>query len=331
MFIKTKAFGNASIPSKVDADEHYEIIPRRISCLSEGVDASAQSGILLERIEELIRRRSSTDRRMGYVWMLVPILPVLVGIALVVSFIGILASAFSRISSLQQPQGAVRAIGAIIGLYGVAIFSLYLTLLIGAFAFYYLVDRRNNHFKRQQQLFLTLQKYLASKTNSPASDNLSRLSQLSEESIFEEQDRPAGLWSILYLFVTPVVGLILAYNLVQDLRKHEELQSSYQETLVKALSETGGQTVTLTSSGAHKRDPILFIVLAAITGGLFWIYWFYTLLKDYNEHFLDQSNLEDQILGMLRPQPSNRACVTCDGAVPENAKFCPHCGNKQTA
>ncbi len=268
---------------------------------------------------------------MGYVWMLVPILPVLVGLALVISFIGILASAFSRISSLQQAQSAVPAIGAIIGLYGVAIFSLYLILLIGAFAFYYLVDRRNNHFKRQQQLFLTLQKYLASNTNAALSDSLFRLTQLCEESIFEERDRPAGLWSILYLFVTPVVGLILAYNLVQDLRRHEELQSAYQEMLVKAISETGGQPVTLASSRAHRRDPILFIVLAAITGGLFWIYWFYTLLKDYNEHFLDQSHLEDQILGLVKPHPSNRACATCGGLIPENAKFCPHCGNKQTA
>lgn len=294
-----------------------------------GINSSAQSEVLLERIEELIHWRSSTDRRMGYVWMVVPILPILVGLALVISFIGILASALSSVSSLQQAQSAIPAVGAILGLYGFAIVSIYLILLIGAFAFYYLIDRRNNHFKRQQQLFLTFQKYLASKTDAPASDNLFRLAQLSEESIFEERDRPAGLWSTLYLFVTPIVGLILAYNLDQDLRRHEDLQSSYQITLINTLNETSTQPTTLASPKYHKRDPILFIVLTAITAGLFWIYWFYTLLKDYNEHFLDQSHFEDQILSLLKPQPSNRKCAACGGMVPGNAKFCPHCGNKQ--
>jgi hypothetical protein len=265
---------------------------------------------------------------MGYIWMFVPILPVLVSLALVISFIGILVSALSSIGSLQQAQSALPAVGAILGLYGFAIVSLYLVLLIGAFAFYYLVDRRNNHFKRQQQLFLALQRYLASNTNAPPSDNLFRMAQLSEESIFEERDRPAGLWAILYLFVTPIVGLILAYNLDQDLRRHEDLQSSYQETLVKVLNETGGPQVTVASYRSHKRDPILFFVLTLITAGLFWIYWFYTLLKDYNEHFLDQSHFEDQILGLLKPQPSNRACTVCGGLVLENARFCPHCGKQ---
>ncbi len=290
---------------------------------------SAQSELLLGRIEELICRRSSTDRRMGYVWMLVPILPVLVGLALAISFIRILASAVSSVGSLQQPQSALPAARAILGLYGLAIVSLYLILLIGAFAFYYLIDRRNNHFKRQQQLFLTFQRYLASKTDAPDSENLFCLARLSEESIFEERDRPAGPWSILYLFVTPIVGLILAYNLDQDLRRHEDLQSSYQTTLINALNETSTQPTTLASPKSHKRDPILFIVLTAITAGLFWIYWFYTLLKDYNEHFLDQSRFEDQILSLLKPQPSNRECAACGGMIPENAKFCPHCGKKQ--
>ena len=297
---------------------------------SGGIEASAQSELLLERIEHLIRGRSSTDRHMGYVWMLVPILPVLVALALVISFIGILASALSSIGNLQQPQNALRAVGAILGLYGIAIASLYIILLIGAFGFYFLVDRRNSHFKRQQELFLNLQRHLASNTKFAASDNLFQLAQASEDSIFNERDRPAGLWSIMYLFVTPIVGLILAYNLNQDLRRHEDLQSRYEDRLAKALNETAGQSVTLASSRSHKRDPILFMVLTAITGGLFWIYWFYTLLKDYNEHFLDQSHFEDQILRLLKPQPSNTACVACGGFVPEKAKFCPQCGKKQT-
>jgi hypothetical protein len=115
------------------------------------------------------------------------------------------------------------------------------------------------------------------------------------------------------------------------LHKHEELQSNYQTTLLSALSETGVAPLTLPPSRLHKRDPMMLIILTAITAGIFWIYWFYTLLKDYNEHFQDQAQFEDQILTLLTPQPKARNCGTCGGAVPENAKFCPHCGRQQTS
>ena len=264
--------------------------------------------------------------------MIVPTLPIVVGIGLTVGFIRIMASALSNVGSLQQPQSALSsAMGQVVALYGLAIASFYLILAVGAFAIYYLIERRNSHFGRQQQFFSTLQKYLASKSGPTLGDNVFRLELLAEESIFEERDRQSGLWAVLYLFVTPIVGLIVAYNLTQDLRKHEELQSNYETTLLNAFNESGLPTPTIPTSRLHKRDPMLLIILTAITAGVFWIYWFYTLLKDYNEHFQDQAHSEDQILTTLKPQPLTRNCATCGGAVPENAKFCPHCGRQQTS
>ncbi|MGA2790037.1 MAG: zinc ribbon domain-containing protein [Candidatus Bathyarchaeia archaeon] len=329
--MKTKAFGNDLNLTKNTIDEHYEIIPRGIMVKVGGIKTPIQPQLLIQQVEELIRRRSSTDRRMGYLWMVVPILPILMGIGLAVSFIGILVSVVSRIGSLQQPEGAITAASEILALYGFAIVSFYIILAFGAFAIYYMIERRNGHFRRQQRLFSTLQKYLTSKTSVAGNENAFRLWQSSEESILEERDRPAGLWSVLYLFVTPVVGLIVAFNLTQDLRRHEELQANYQTTLLGALNEAGIVPSTLPPSRPHKRDPLLFMILTAITGGLFWIYWFYTLLKDYNQHFQDQALYEDQILALLRPQSPTRKCVTCGGAVPESAKFCPHCGTQQAS
>lgn len=293
---------------------------------------SNQPDQLVHRIKELIHRRSSTDRRMGYIWMLVPILPVVAGAGLAVASIGIILSNISKVGNLQQPsQNALSVIGEIVALYGFAILAFYLILLIGAFAIYYLIDRRNSHFRRQQQLFLTLEKYLAPRAKASSSNDFTLLAQLNEDSIFTENDRPAGLWSVFYLFVTPIIGLIIAYNLTQDLRKHEELQFPFQIALANAFNEAGLSIAPTSQYRGHKRDPILFFVLTAITGGLFWVYWFYALLKDYNQHFLDQAQFEDNILALLEPQPALRNCPSCGGTLPETAKYCPNCGKQQTS
>jgi len=294
---------------------------------------ASKNDLDVQRIEELVRRRADTDRRMGYSWMVVPLLPVLAAIAIGAAVVGLIASAIPKISNISQqpnPQGIITPmVGSIVAIYGLAFILLYAVLLLTALGFYYLIDRRNRHVARQQLLFSTLQRYLTTKIS--ASENVSRLGQLTEDSVYEERSRPAGLWAVLFLFVTPIVGLIAAYNLTQDLRKHDDLQSSYQTTLVNAFGEAGFQPSSISPYKFHKRDPVLFIILSAITAGLFWVYWFYTLLKDFNEHFADQARFEDQILSLLKPQEVRRFCKTCGGEIPAVARYCPGCGTLQTA
>jgi len=289
-----------------------------------GVDLSAETDILLRRVEAEIRRRHLTDHRMGYAWTIVPLLPILVGIALVVGFLTVV---ISSISSLQQAGGSVAAVAGILTLYMFGLISIYAVQIVNALAFYFLIDRRSRHFKRQQLLFDAVPKYLSASKNFASHENIGRLAELSEDSMFEEQDRPAGLWAILSIFATPIVGLIVAYDLTQDLRRHEERQSAYQQTLSSALEEAGIVHLPFASLKPHRRDPIVYIVLTVITAGLFWIYWFYTMLKDYNEHFTEQAALEDQLLASLKPAMT---CAACGGSIPQNVRFCPLCGAAQS-
>lgn len=321
-----------SLPTKNYADDDYEIIYAWKLGMPGDIKVATQQDSTLHRIELLVRRRSDTDRRMGYGWMIVPLLPLLTIIAIGGVFVGLLVSIIPNIGNLSQPTTTQSAIEPIVGglltLYGLGIIAFFGVVFFGALSFYYLIERRNLHFGRQQVLFSTIHRYLALKPI--ASQTISQLGYLSEDSTCTEVARPAGLWALLFLLAFPIVGLIAAYNLTQDLRKHDALQSKYQLALGTSLVEAGIQEPNLPPYKPHSRDPVLFIILTAITGGLFWVYWYYTLLKDYNEHFADQAKFEDQILKILSPPPTQRTCGSCGGIVPASARFCPNCGSQQT-
>jgi hypothetical protein len=287
------------------------------------IELAEQPEILLRLIEAEIRRRSSTDRKMGAAWMIVPVLPILAGIALVVALVGVVASS---LPVLKQPVTSVPAVAGIAELYAFGLIAVYSVVVVGALAFYFLIDRRNRHFKRQGLLFAAIAKYIVASKNPTNCENIGKLTELSENATFEEQMRPAGLWAVLAIFAAPFVGLIVAYSLTQDLRKHEELQTAYHQTLSLALDDAGIAHPLITSPKHHNRDPIAYIVLTVITAGIFWIYWFDTLLKDYNEHFTDQTVLEDQLLISLKP---TKTCASCGGSIPQGANFCPLCGAAQ--
>lgn len=267
---------------------------------------------------------------MGYIWMIVPILPILLGIALAFSIANIVIYSLAELRNATQSQGAALVFAQIIGVYAFGIISLFVVLLIGSIAIYYLIDRRNTHFRRQQQLYNTLPEFLSTKTVESNVETVSKLSHLADDSMFEEQNRPAGLWALLYLFINPITSLIIAYDLTLDLRRHEERQATYESILTRALAQTGGQSQNLPPSKLHKRDALLYLILTAITGGLFWVYWFYILLKDYNEHFHGQALTEDLILTTLKPQRPSTTCSTCGSLIPEGAKFCTSCGRPRT-
>ena len=264
--------------------------------------------------------------------MIVPLLPPIAVIAVAAAFVGMIVSIIPRISSISQqtptPSAIEPVVGGILAIYGLCILAFLFVVFFGALGIYFMIDRRNRHFIRQQLLFSTIGRYLASKV--PRSENISQLNYLTEDSVYAEQPKSAGIWALLYLFITAITALVISYSLTQDMRKHDELQSRYQALLAPSLVEAGFQEPNFKPYKSHNRDSALFIILTAITGGLFWIYWYYILLKDYNDHFAEQAKFEEQILKTLLPAQSPRACRTCGGNMPSTAKFCPNCGSKQT-
>jgi hypothetical protein len=270
-------------------DEHYEIICTRHEIMFGGIKMASQQDPMVQRIATLVRRRTETDRKMGYAWMIVPLLPIAAALAIGTILGGALGSIIPMLGSSPQPTTAENALGSLAGTisaaYGIGVLVLFSVTVLGALSFYYLIDRRNRHFTRQQFLFSALHRYFASKV--PSSEKVTQLGFLSEDSAYIERARPAGPWAILFMLATPIVALIASYNLTQDMQKHDELQSQYQTALIPSLVDAGFQQPNLPLYKSRRRDPVLFLILSAITGGLFWIYWYYTLLRDYNDHFAD--------------------------------------------
>jgi hypothetical protein len=285
---------------------------------------------LLRRVEELVSWRATTDRRMGNGWMLIPLLPIVLVIVLVAAFAGTIMPIIPNLRDLRESAASSSLAAELVGFYALAIVSFYVVLFLSSLALYYLIDRRNSHFKRQRLLFRTLVKYVEAGAK-PVHSRTSRLTELCEDSTFYEQERSSGIWAILNLFVTPIVSLVVAFNLTQDLCRHDLRQINFQENLITALTSIEVAPLSHVSPKPLKRDAMLFLLLTIMTAGLFWIYWFYALLKDYNEHFASQALFEDRVLAALKPAPRNKKCASCGEAVPENARYCPLCGKSQTS
>ena len=97
--------------------------------------------------------------------MIVPLLPILAVIVLAIGFIGIILSLLPQLQAANANDvQAAQTLANIFALYGFAFVTLYVVMLIGAFAIFYFLDRRNKHFRRQQLLFASISSYFLSRS-----------------------------------------------------------------------------------------------------------------------------------------------------------------------
>lgn len=312
----------------------------------------------LPELEYAVRKRFESDRMMGYIWVIVPILPLLLailGAAILLGFVlTAIAAGISRPTATAPfPTDSMAAI-LILGWIGLILVG-FIVSIFGAVALYYMISRRNNHFRRQRMFTSILLPYLEAKLKEKekSSNAISALALLNRDSEYEETERSAAVWAVLYIFVSPILGLYIFHFLTNDLYKHFKRQIDLSRNLEALLKDIDVQFVSPAQYEIKRRETILYIILTIITGGLFWIYWFYLQLKEYNEHFKSQWRLEDQLMDTLRTQieglpleayapalptapapPSPlrlKYCQYCGKAILVDAKFCDLCGKQQPA
>jgi len=309
-------------------------------------------------LEYAIRKRSESDRIMGYVWMIVPILPLLLAVLGAAIFLGLVLTAIATGITTPAPTGfaPISFMEGILILAWIGLILVgFIVSIFGAIALYYMISRRNDHFRRQRMFTSILLPYLETKLKEKgrSSNAISTLALLNRDSEYEETEKSPAVWAVLYLFVSPIVGLYVYHFLTQDLYKHFKRQVELGRNLDALLKDLDVQLVSPAQYEMKRRETILYMILTIITVGLFWIYWFYLQLKEYNEHFKSQWKLEDQLMNILRtrmeglppetyaaalptappaPLPLGlKYCQYCGKAILLDAKFCDLCGKQQPA
>ncbi len=152
-------------------------------------------------------------------------------------------------------------LGAIVS-FGLAFFPL----------FYYSVDRRNQHFRRQQQF----EKETATSFQKDWSSTSTR-------------DRNAKFLAASIILILPV--FVIMYFLSKDFNEHEKHQKEFLKVFYPEWKYVPQKISIKTCT---------LITLATLGFGV--IYWLYKIVNVYNNHFKEQHHIEYELLKLMREQ-----------------------------
>ncbi len=133
--------------------------------------------------------------------------------------------------------------------------------------FYYSVERRNLHFRRQAEWERRVAAFFGKET---------------ETTNFAVAERNAALWAASIIVIFPVFAL--DYFLTKDLAIHEQHQQAFLKTFVTE------------ADFVPQRIPVRkYALITLVTLGVGGVFWLYKILNMYNHHFIEQRKLEDEI------------------------------------
>lgn len=183
------------------------------------------------------------------------------------------------------------------------IFQAYLT--------YKLVQRRDDHFRRDWQFREGAIEYLGAKSIGMKLDlNVERWSMNSvhQDANIDERERSPLMWGLLVglLSFIPFIGYILVlyvlHFVTKEQRIHEERQLAFNNQFQTGLMKTGVQTVPMNWMPMPRRSTALYMVLSVITIGFFFPYWWYVAITDMNSHIHNQWRFENQLMNNIHQE-----------------------------
>ena len=135
--------------------------------------------------------------------------------------------------------------------------------------FYFSVERRNGHFRRQVEF----EQRVAAFFNK-------------EWKTTSIPDRNAKLWAASIILVVPVFAII--YLLSKDLLLHEKRQRDFL-TVFYPEWKFMPQSISIRK----------YVLITLVTLGFGVIYWFYRVVNVYNNHFKEQRHIEYELVKLM--------------------------------
>ncbi len=168
-------------------------------------------------------------------------------------------------------------------------------LIVMIYVYINLISRRNKHFKRTAELYNALADYLESMGGDYREISW-RIREIAKRCEIDTGTRNVAGWVVLS--VLPVINAFakpyIFHFLTRDYYRHER----YEELILKCLSSKFPK-LQLVNFEYPDRDTVMYFLLSAITVGIFWIYWMYTLFSDPNRHFKEHRVFEELLLEEL--------------------------------
>jgi hypothetical protein len=252
-------------------------------------------------ILQAVEKRGETDTRPSYfVHVVLPLLLVAAAILIVGGAIFYAVGTVPEsVDQIPDQQFGVLVTAAILGVLAV-VASAVLTFR----GWYLLITRRNDHLARdrvlRQGLLDLARPYAESAGATDAGEHLETMQRLHNEALLDENERPAVVHILLYVFTQGLWGLYVLYFLVKDLPQHARRQARFVREARGVLEAAGEDPDQLPPvEPMDERSYLASLALwifVPIAGQLVVTWWLY---QDPEEHFDRQWAHEDALVDVV--------------------------------
>lgn len=233
-----------------------------------------------QQIISAVQMRMQTDEVMPIWWVLLPLIGVLILGGMMAVFI---------------------VTGWIGGLFGLLAGGLIYCVLFAVLV-YKLINRQNEHLKREVVLRNAILSYLREKAREQYKEQMiagqmSTMESINQEASYKEQENSAILFTIMAFI--PILNFYVLYVLTKHPFEHDNRWHAFTQQAQYAFGQVGINITTPSWKTLPRRSFWLYFVVTILIG-LFMIYWLYVLIDDPNEHYKAQWQFEDQLMSQLR-------------------------------
>lgn len=255
-------------------------------------------------IYQSIRNRANTDTRISTYWVWLPVFLMLAAILFIIAAVYML--------HIDMDMNLLDLVTLLIPVTIIWI----LLILVEGILVYYMVERHDDHFKRDALLRNGIIDFLSGSSQRKGINICTELAAMNNADLqcrTQELDRSGLTWMVIFILISsiltvfgvigPLISTLFAFIvlsfLTKDLYDHSNKQHYFNMQTAIAFRKLGLGKIEVSERHIPYRNNGIYILLSFITLTLFTFYWWYTVVIDGNAHFDGQWSFEDSLLDAM--------------------------------